>query len=69
VTSLRQLADLTDLGSWSFRAIEIRRGTQILNLEVERGGLGVTLGLARVEPVAAAAPSSSAPADPPARSP
>jgi hypothetical protein len=67
-TSVKKLAELTLSSSYPFGAVTIRRGAEIMTLEVERGDLAVNLGLARVEREAAMTPNNSAPADIPTQS-
>jgi hypothetical protein len=49
VGSIKQLSDLTG-GAVTFRAVTVRRGSQIITLKVLSGNLGAFLGLARVNP-------------------
>jgi len=48
--SLKQLNSATKPGGMPFRTLTIRRGAQVLNLEVEAGDLTVSIGLARISP-------------------
>jgi len=67
VSSSKQLADLT--GGTGFRALTVRRGTQIVTFDVWAGSLDMYLGLARVdaEPPANARPLAPAASAAPSR--
>jgi len=64
ISSVKQLIDLEASGNYSFRTVTIRRGSQVITLQVERGGLAINIGLGRVDVQKQAgdpAPSSPAP--------
>jgi YD repeat-containing protein len=57
VGSLKQLNTLSAESGYPFRTVTVRRGSQILNLEVINGPLGAYTDLARVEPAKSEAES------------
>ena len=57
VNSVKQLVDLVTGGTYPFRTVTIRRDSQVITFQVERGLLGINIGLANVHgPEAAAVP-------------
>ena len=55
---VKQIEGLTTSGNFPFRTVAVRRGSQIITVQVERGNLGTYIALARVsEPAAFAAPA------------
>jgi len=58
VDSVKQIEGLTTSGNFPFRTVAVRRGSQIITVQVERGNLGTYIALARVsEPSAVDAPA------------